>query len=155
MYHGGRYSFVGYNRSLTDDHNWYYKARYPSAFENTRSWSVVVDQWNFLLYTYPGGVPKGSSTGNTTNPWTPNAMMSGDVLFYDWDSNGVKDHESIQVAMGTDPNSGYYGNLIDAHTTNRYHAIWTLKPWNSKYASTTIYFMHVDPANTGSSELTV
>jgi hypothetical protein len=145
--YGGGYSYRP-STSATDDNYWWLSGNSKLGFHNSRSFSIVPDLYNFLLGTFPGGIPEGTSSGNTTNPWTPAPMVSGDVLFYDWDSIGLLDHAAIQVGIGTDPSSGYYGNVIDQHTSDRYHAIWTLMPYNSKRASTKIRFMHIDPANT-------
>ena len=39
--------------------------------------------------------------------------------------------------------AGYYGNLVDEHTTNRKNAFWTLRPYNVYWQTTTIYFVHI------------
>lgn len=111
----------------------------------THSWSVVVDNWNFLIQDYPGGWDWGyQDTSRNTN-----GALYGDILFYDWDGNGTLDHTSMEVAYsGCDPsNPSWCGDLVDQHTNDRYHAIWHLKPYNSQAATTKVKLMHIDPNN--------
>lgn len=69
----------------------------------------------------------------------------GDALFYDWQNDGLI---RIQVGSGPDPNSGWWGDYVDQHTTDRYHAFWSLKPYNANYMSTTyIRVVHVSASN--------
>ena len=75
--------------------------------------------------------------------YTPSGMAKGDVLFYDWTTSGTINHSTMQVATGTDPNSGFIGTLVDEHTSNRKHAFWSLKPYNSNWQYTTVYFYHI------------
>ena len=44
-------------------------------------------------------------------------------------------------------NRFWYGNYVDEHTNYRYHAFWSLKPYNSFWSTTTIYFMHISSSN--------
>ncbi len=48
-------------------------------------------------------------------------------------------HTSYCIGYGQDMEGyGGYGDLIDQHTTDRYHAIWHLRPYNSRWSTTTI-----------------
>ena len=143
---GGGYSFVGYPNSTTDDHNWWIAPNYW-WWDYTHSWSVAADLHTFLQLDYPGGWSEGTAPGSSTSYWDPSAMTSGDVLFYDWGGGDGISHAARQVGYGTDPNSGWTGNYVDEHTSNRKHAFWSLKPYNSKWATTTIYFTHIGPNN--------
>jgi hypothetical protein len=75
-------------------------------------------------------------------------LSKGDIFFYNWDYTGDKygngffgNHVSILVSTnGTDPKSGWTGQLVDAHTNNRYHAIWNLIPYNSQAATTAAWW---------------
>lgn len=58
--------------------------------------------------------------------------LSNQVAGLDWIS-----HDAIQVGWGTDPSTGWVGNLVDAHATDHYHAIWHLRPYNANRASIT------------------
>ena len=111
----------------------------------THSWSVVPDNWNFLMADYPGGWDWGyQDTSKNTN-----GALKGDILFYDWDGNGTLDHTSIEVAYsGCDPaNPSWCGDLVDQHTNDRFHAIWHLRPYNSQAATTQVRLAHIDPGN--------
>ncbi|WAM31179.1 amidase domain-containing protein [Caldicellulosiruptor naganoensis] len=66
------------------------------------------------------------------------SLKPGDVLFYDWDSDGTYDHSAIVVVYARDPDSGINGVLQDQHTTDRKWAIWHLKPYNLNPLSTII-----------------
>jgi len=148
LHQGGGFSYIGRNGSTTDDTLWWVSWDPNTGFHWSHSWAVAQDQFYFLNATYPGGWQEGTASGSATNYWTPDAVVTGDVLYYDWQSDGLLDHESIQVGWGTDPTSGWNGNYVDQHTTDRYHAFWSLRPYNSQWASTTIHFMHIDSRNT-------
>jgi hypothetical protein len=146
---GGRFSYVG-GSSTTDDYQWW--MHYNSFLDNftwSHSFTVAQDLYNFMMWHYPGGWCEG--TAHTIQEqsaiYTPNSVVTGDLLFYDWQSEGHIDHAGIQVGIGTEPNSGWYGNFQDQHTTDRYHAFWSLLPYNSQWSTTTITFVHVDAAN--------
>lgn len=146
--HAGGFSMVNVGQNSSDDHNWWVQWNWFWGWQWSNSWSLVPDNDSFLMLHYPGGWYYGQMSG-TTNTGTPNGLSRGDVLYYDWTNDGDMDHSTIQtVLMGTDPTSGWYGDLVDAHTTNRYHAIWTLEPYNAQAATTVITLVHVDPANT-------
>jgi len=117
----------------------------------SNSWVNVVDYYDFLVADNPGGIPDGDAPGSSTNYYTPNAIVTGDALFYDWGQGEGMSHATIQVGIGTDPNlypnQVWYGNYIDEHTSNRYHAFWSLKPYNAFWSTTTIYFMHISASN--------
>jgi hypothetical protein len=148
--HNGGYSFVGYPGSTTSDFNWWGALSLSPI--NTHSWSVAADYYTFLFEDIPGGIPEGAAAGTSTNYYTPNSVVTGDVLFYDWGQGLGVSHATIQVGIGYDPNKPngqvWYGNYIDEHTNNRYHAFWSLYPYNAAdRATTTIYFMHIAASN--------
>lgn len=132
-------SSVWYMKHMLNGRQW--------VWRYTNSWTVASAYRSFLIEDYPGGYPEGSASGSSTNPYTPDSVVTGDVLFYDWGTGEGISHASIQVGIGTDPNSGYYGNLVDEHTSNRKHAFWSLYPYNLNAATTTIYFMHIASSN--------
>ena len=71
-------------------------------------------------------------------------MSLGDPIYYDWTTDGVKDHIGIDASYGYDAyNSTYYGDLVDYHTIDRKHVHWELKSVNVQYNTTTIYLVHV------------
>lgn len=105
---------------------WSYSTSWINAsflYNYMRNYSTYLGSWK----TYP--TPSGDNT----------SIKTGDILSYDWDGNGSKDHSSIVTAYGKDPNSNYYGDLECQHTTNRYRAIWHLVPYNVNYKTTTVY----------------
>lgn len=123
----------------------------PAGWNESLSWINVVGYYNFLMADRPGGFPEGTAPGSSTNYFTPNAVETGDVLFFDWGQGEGMSHAVIQSGIGNDPHlyphQVWYGNYIDAHTTNHYHAFWSLKPYNAAWSSTTISFVHIDPGN--------
>ncbi len=146
--HGGGYPFRAPSGSLTDDHNWF---QYGSQgnFTNTHSWSVANDYYTFLLWDYPGGYPQTPLSGTSTASY--DGLSTGDVLFYDFvsdgTSNGVKNHAAIQVGHGLSTTYGYFGDLVDAHSHNRYREFWTLAPFNPYRSTTTITPVHISASN--------
>lgn len=65
-------------------------------------------------------------------------LQPGDILFYDWNSDGIFEHAGISVDLGYDSTYERTGNLQDQHTTDRFHAIWHIQPYNDRKISTTI-----------------
>lgn len=125
--------------SISDKECWWCEEDpYSSGgWDYTSTWSVAPDLWDWLIHDNHGSYigswgPSEQSNSNAS-------IEPGDVILYDWDSDASKDHTSFVAAWGTDPDSGYVGDLINQHTSDRYHAIWHLKPYND-YASTTFTY---------------
>lgn len=110
----------------------------------TFSWSVANSLKTFLT-TYRGYhlfyQHFGANAPNKTSG-------SGYALpvFYNWgDSSAspapIAQHASFLVTNnGTDAISPrWVGSLVDQHTSNRYHAIWHLGPYNQHYKTTSLY----------------
>jgi putative amidase-like protein len=116
----------------------------------TFSWTVAFDHERFQALHSPGGYYWASYSGTYSGN---DSIYTGDELFYDWHSDGLVDHMSIQASYGTDPNSGWYGDLVDQHSTNHYHAYWTLQPYNAQASTTTIDEYHLSPSNWGYREV--
>jgi len=97
------------------------------------------------LYTFFGNSGRAGLVGiyyPPANYQGSDNASPGDVLFYEWTGDGIE-HSAIQVAYGQDPtNSGWYGSLVDQHSSPRYHEIWSLKPTNSYWATTYILVEH-------------
>lgn len=149
--HAGGYPFRQYGTNSTGSDAWWVINHGNDSFSWALNWSVANDLYHFLIDDVPGGVTEGTAPGSSTNDYTPNAMVTGDVLFYDWGQGEGISHAAIQVGIGTDPNmypnQVWYGNYVDEHTSYRGHAFWSLKPYNAYWATTTIYFMHVLSSN--------
>jgi hypothetical protein len=111
------------------------------------SWINVMHNKNFLL-----GLPNvkvvADYTGLAPGQTAADNASQGDVVLYDWNNDGTFDHESIVTASdGTNPDGSINWDLVDAHTTNRYHAYWTLAQYNTSWATTHIVVIHI-PAGT-------
>lgn len=155
-YGGGGYAYVGgpsdfgeILNGTSDNHEWWMHWDPTWGFSWSQSWVSANDLYQFLMWHYPGGIYKGTAhtLAQQQATFTPDDMFEGDVLFYDWDSNGVKDHTAIQVGIYTDPQSGWWGNVVNQHVTDRQHAFWSLWPYNSQWATTTITFVHISDLN--------
>jgi hypothetical protein len=104
-----------------DIHDWYvYKNL--TGFYWGRAWSVASELRSWLLY-YEGENYQGATyVGNWGPDYQPdnnNMIRFGDVLIYDWGTGDGWSHAAIVADFGQDPNSTYYGNLQDQHTTDR------------------------------------
>lgn len=142
----GGYSMVNVGSTpLTDDNNWWATWSAQWGWTNTNSWSVAYNHYDFELKHYPGGWSNGTRAGTDVGA-TVNTI--GDLYFYDFGDGYGINHASIEVAYGQDPNhTELTGDLVDAHTSSRYHAIWSLRPYNAWASTTTVYLIHIDPAN--------
>lgn len=147
---GGGYPFRGANTNASSDKVWWIRGSGSSNddFRLSNSWGAADGFYRFLLADQPGGKAGGSAPGSSTDYWTPDSQKTGDVLFYDWGQGEGVSHAAMQVGYGPDATSpSWKGNYVDQHTSNRYHAFWSLKPYNAAWATTTVYFMHIDAAN--------
>lgn len=102
------------DQSTSNDAYWF--VLYPGYLQAwSHSWSVVQDYWYWLIGQNPGGTQEGSfsyDNGHNRAPaFTPNSVVTGDVLFYDWGTGLGISHVSMQVGSGTDQ-YGYYGNWV-------------------------------------------
>lgn len=147
----GGYPFRQFASNGDSDLAWWIEDSGRNSFTWSDSWAVSAGYYNFLVADDPGGYTQGTAPGSSNNDFTPDSVVTGDVLFYDWGQGEGISHAAIQVGIGTDPNmypnQVWYGNYVDEHTNNRYHAFWSLLPYNSEWATTTIYFMHISADN--------
>jgi len=145
LYYAG-YDMVGYGKDKTNDNYWWNRYQPYLGWDNSNSWSVAYRLYHFQILHYPGGYNWGTSPGYSG--LVDSGLGKGDLLFYDWDGNGHIDHVSIIAAENQyDPNSRWYGDLVDQHSTDRYHAFWSLRPYNSQWSTTVITKVHIDTAN--------
>lgn len=150
--HEAGYDFHGTGAAaatLADVTKWY--SRWSDLYGmvvTTQTWSYADNLYRFLMADTPGGSLVAIRDG-----WSlllGSGGGTGDVLFYDWDQiseQRPKDHTSIIVAYGDDPNTNYYGDLVDQQTTDRYHAFWTLRQHNPQWDTTKIYVVDVSTSN--------
>ncbi len=142
----GGYSMVGnYPGNSNVDNSFWYFNHYFNVW--THSWSVAMDQITFQYTHSPGGSFGNMYNGNIGSSEYNDALI-GDILAYDFGSGDGYSHLSLEVGTGTDPSSGWVGDLVDAHTSNRYHAYWTLQPYNPEHYSTThVLTIHISSSN--------
>jgi len=96
------YGNAPYQNAYNDTSNaWWYNMSNATA---STTWTYCPSQINFFT-SYFGG----TQTSSVSN------LAAGDLIYYDWTSDGVKDH----VAIVVDPNGG--SPLIDAHNWDVYH----------------------------------
>ena len=115
----------------------WYMERHWWGWTWSNSWTVIGDLINFV-YAENWGYGYCVSPGYSSSAWY------GDIITYDWNGDGIWDHASMEtVYNGHDPNSGVYGDLVDQHTTNRKHAIWTLQPYNPNWQTTIYGILHL------------
>ena len=132
----------------SDDSLWFNVVGGLGQWNQSWSWAYVQDQYQFQMVHSPGGYKFGTAPG--TAGWSFSGLVSGDLLFYDWDSNGSLDHSAIQATRGTDPNwqgGAQYGDLIDEHSNDRARVWWTLYPYNPARNNTVITLVHISPSN--------
>ncbi|MDI6815977.1 MAG: amidase domain-containing protein [Actinomycetota bacterium] len=126
---GGKAELYG----SSEDTKWYCDKTWYGTFQYSNSWSVASYFYN--LWMAQGATSLGSWYAPSSN--SNSALSKGVLLSYDWDNNGSKDHMGIVTNTGTDPTSpSYSGNLQCQHSTDRYRAIWHLRPYNT-YRTTT------------------
>lgn len=112
------------------------------GWDSTLSWVNCSHFYNYLMEN-PAGVYLATwdwdpETGYPQPTDSTNRSFIGDVVFYDWDGTGSKDHVGILVGSGRDNISGITGDLTDQHNTDRRHAIWHLRPYNARYRDTRV-----------------
>ena len=123
-----------------NNNNYWYAS---GTLDYSYTWSVAENNYYFMGSKVPGSTYYYVVHG-TAGAYTPGSHTSADPVYYDWDDNGSIDHASIVVGIGTDPShTSYYGNLVNYHSTDRYHVIWHLRPINTHYATTNFALVHL------------
>jgi hypothetical protein len=116
---------------LTSKHRWSYALPWVNAQDNSI----------FALQHLPGVTQVASYYGVAPGQTVADNATEGDVVLYDFNNDGVYDHEAIVTAS----DSTTKWDLVDAHTNNRYHAYWTLAQYNAGWATTRIVVLHIPP----------
>jgi cell wall-associated NlpC family hydrolase len=124
----------------TGDATWFMTKSHKHSFNWSVSWVNAQDNSVFLTKYLPGTTTVGTYLGLQPSQVVPSGASQGDVVLYDWNNDGVYDHESLVTT--TD------GQYVDAHTNDRLHAYWTLAPYNSSWTTTRITVIHIDPSTT-------
>jgi hypothetical protein len=126
----------------------WYMVQKRKRWSYSASWVNAQDQSVFALQFLPGVTQVASYYGLAPGATAADNAQQGDVVLYDWNNDGVYDHEAIVTASdGANPNGTTDWDLVDAHTNDRYHAYWTLAQYNSNWATTRIVVLHI-PATT-------
>jgi hypothetical protein len=145
--YGGRYPQHLGDGFENNDYNWFLTRNGLGNWVNSYSWGYVVDQWAFQINHIPGGWLTGTSTGTSNAQFT--GLDPGDIIAYDWDGHGTKDHLALVTTRGIDSfwSSTLQSDLVDAHQNDRKRKRWTLSQWNDQRNMTVIYFMHIAAQN--------
>ena len=148
MYLGGGHRFVGspYPGVYGNRAQWWV---WGDGSGRTTSWSVADDLHYFLQVNSPGGVNMGEQSGAAANyPYSPAGVVTGDIIFYDFDvyKSSAYTHATIQVGIDKDSQGHGYGNVVDEHTSPRKRVIWNLIPYNSQWQTTSVSEWHI-PSN--------
>jgi hypothetical protein len=113
---------------------WYAKWKYYLIADWTPSWAAVTD---FLSYAQSSGKITFATFDNPVGRYS--SGTPGDIISYQWYGTGPWNHLSmLVVSNGADPTSCWLGSLVDQHTTDRYHAFFTLQPYNANWQTTRI-----------------
>lgn len=107
------------------------------VYDWTLSFVRVNDLQYFVLHDSPGGEKYKNSPGDTLAGDSGGRL--GDVLFYDWDWDGVYSHTAIVTVNAPDK--------VNAHTSNRYHVFWTLQAFNPDFRTTRVESVRIDAGN--------
>lgn len=126
--------------SGTGDATWFMTKTGKHAFSWSASWVNAQDNSVFLTQHLTGAMVIGTYVGLQPGQIVPSGASQGDVVLYDWNNDGVYDHESLVTTAD--------GQSVDAHTNNRLHAYWTLAPYNSSWMTTRITVVHIAPSTT-------
>jgi len=124
LYAGG----IGMRTSPTySGHAAWYMVKKRNRWSYAAPWVNAQDQSIFLLQHLSGTSQVASYYGLAPGATAADHAEQGDVVLYDWNNDGVYDHEAILIASdGTNPDGTTNWDLVDGHTNNRYHAYWTL-----------------------------
>jgi hypothetical protein len=128
------------------DASWYMLKKKNQRWSYALSWINAQDQSIFALQYLPGVTEVASYYGLAPGKTAADNAGQGDIVLYDWNDDGVYDHEAIIAASdGANPDGTANWDLVDAHTNNRYHAYWTLAQYNASWATTRIVVLHIPP----------
>ncbi len=126
---------------------WAEQQRSAGVFDYTASWSVTDDtsSTNQNNLGFVENILNAGPTADVTGakPYQRGIASSasqGDPVYYVWNSNSnVANHMAIIATSD--------GQSVDAHTSSRLHAYWTLADYNQQWATTEVVPVHI-PAGT-------
>lgn len=142
-----------YSGKMKQDKVWYTTKKLGKFYGST-AW-VNADALKNYLKNNVGAKKLGSWTKKGTSGQYPSyayvdnsanltASNTGKVvIFYDWTGNGTMNHAAFYVANNSvskeKQDKGATGDLVNAHTTNRYRTIWNMDRLTSKNDGVRIY----------------
>ena len=117
---------------------WVYTGGSTCGSASPIAWRYTPSQHNFFVANPQGAAYnfaslEASGSWSATNAYNISSMTIGDVIFYDWETDGVIDHVAIAVAYASD-----WSTLIDAHNTNKYHVRYD---FGNSYNNGRTYYM--------------
>lgn len=128
-------------------HAWYESKPewfYANSSTYSKSWTVVSYFKNYMVNQRSRAVIWG-----TTMNARYNASYTGDVFMYDWGTGDGYSHLSFHPGYGTFPSyydshysknyssvTGGYGDFLDQHSRDRYHAPWNWGYWVERNSTT-------------------
>ncbi|MFI6815992.1 amidase domain-containing protein [Nonomuraea sp. NPDC050328] len=103
---------------------YWHPGRLTTCGATATAWRYTPAQHRFFTNHPRGSAYNFASLGKKgsrsyTRSYNIRSMFIGDVIFYDWTSNGEIDHVAIAVGYAGDNST-----LIDAHNANRYRTRW-------------------------------
>ncbi|GAC1512139.1 MAG: hypothetical protein NVS2B16_14580 [Chloroflexota bacterium] len=98
-------------------------------------WVNAQDNSIFALQSLPGVTQVASYIGIAPGQTVATHAVQGDVVLYDWNNDGIYDHEAVISTAD--------GQSVDAHTSNRYHQYWTLAQYNTQWSTTRVTVLHI------------
>ena len=119
----------------------WYMLKSKHRWSDALPWVNAQDNSVFAIRHLAGVTQVASYFGVAPGQIVADNASQGDIVLYDFNNDGVYDHEAIITA--SDGTSSW--DLVDAHTNNRYHAYWTLAQYNATWATTRIIVLHLPP----------
>lgn len=106
----GNAPFVNFNNNWSNA--WWYNNN--GTYPNQTSDDTASGTW-YYVPSHRNFVKNIKGWGSST---TPSGLRKGDIVYYDWTSNGSWDHVTI-VVLGYE--DGYSRPLVNSHTNDYYH----------------------------------
>ncbi|MBS1401985.1 MAG: hypothetical protein HPZ79_03245 [Oscillospiraceae bacterium] len=138
-----------YAGGVKTDSTWNFTQGVVSTYNTyTRAWTVADELKNYIKINLGGErlVSKWKKYGdssqgvygyvNNSNNLTNTGI---EIVFYDWQDDGIIDHSSIIVGTGNSLDGTGYGDLVDQNSTDRKQTLWHLDSYNSNKKTTAIY----------------
>lgn len=136
----------GYSMDYSTNNPWY--EYYNYGWHNSLSWSFVQYNNGFFIEDIPGGYVTDQIYGKKT---ASTHASQGAIVYYAWYDDrtfATNSHAAfVAVTSGRATSTSDVGNLVDAHTNDRYHEYWTLYKWNTHWPTTYYEIVQISTAN--------